>query len=61
MNIQEIAQLIDKIWQFDETNYPNRLKGGSLEDAQAFAFDHLHKHLSKNVGALANMVEKEGK
>lgn len=57
MNLRKIAKLIDKIWQFDESNYPKRLKGVSPEEAQAFAFDHLHKHLSKNIGVLAGIVE----
>lgn len=57
MNLQEIVKLIDKIWQFDDSNYPTRLKNASAEEVQVFAFDHIHKHLSKNVGALANIVE----
>ncbi|OGZ43561.1 MAG: hypothetical protein A3J55_01455 [Candidatus Ryanbacteria bacterium RIFCSPHIGHO2_02_FULL_45_17b] len=57
MNLQETAKLIDEIWQFDESNYPARLKNVSPEEARAFAFDHLQKHLSKNVGSLAGIVE----
>jgi len=58
MNLNEIKNLIEDNWDFDEKKYPELL-GKSEEEKVKFALEHGVLHQMKSAGKMAEILERE--